>query len=369
MTHSRLLDSLRERIVAALPCPLTEVGASALEAYLDLPTIENWCPKNIYLGELSSVFDVGLPLSFLVGNTTADKHRLKIGETLSQGTPIPASLLSEVHAGALLCNWGANVRFVPRQASPTPDIEASWDDGIILDVEVARGDMRQLHAAVQSGVQAFVSALRPGDVAWNVVGYIADASQSGDLTAMFEAATILRPDQCVEEAGRWCVRAVPLARRDDVVGAHTKELFAPSWWPSSEPNYFASSTLIGATGNPVVQLRSLVPLASYMNPLLRKASSGQGRTGSTYLIALDVSELPHAHERIVDDLSGYFKIWSHVSGVLLFEPRFWIGADRKEWVVSIHRNFSASVSLPVQLAAIAGRGRKSIGVALTQSQE
>ena len=158
---------------------------------------------------------------------------------------------------------------------------------------------------------------------------------------------------------------MPLSLREDVVGAHTVELFGPTWWPNNEPNYFSTGTLIGSAENPVVQLRSLVPLASYMNPVLRKANSGQGRRGAPYLIAFDVSDLPRAHERIVDDLRGYFEIWRHVSAVLLFEPRFWTGFERKEWVVSMHRNSGAAISLPEHLAAVAGE-RRSIDFMLTQ---
>lgn len=92
------------------------------------------------------------------------------------------------------------------------------------------------------------------------------------------------------------MKAVALEQRDEVVGTHSLELFAPDWWPSDEPSYFATGTLLGATGNPIVLIRSLVPLASYMNPILRKATSGQRRLGNPYLIAVDVSELPRAHE-------------------------------------------------------------------------
>jgi hypothetical protein len=261
------------------------------------------------------------------------------------------------------------VTFVPRQTNPTSDIEANWGNGVVLDVEVARGETRQLHMAVQIGVEAFVGALQPGDVEWNVVGFIADASKSESVEALFEAATILRPDESAEDVSGWYVRAVPLGRRDEVVGAHSVEMFGPSWWPSDEPTYFSTSTLIGASGNPVVLLRSLVPLASYMNPILRKASSGQQRPGNPYLIALDVSDLPRAHERIVEDLRGYFTIWNHVSGVLLFEPRFYIGAERKEWVIFIHSNPSATIPLPTNLTELADRGRLPVGFMLTQSGE
>jgi len=359
------LEHLRNRILEAIPRPLTEVGSRALESFLDLPHVESWNPDNMYLCELSNVFDVGLPFSFLRENSTARAHKWEFGAAISRGERAPSSLSSEVHAGALLSYWGAAVSFVPRQDTPTPDIEATWGDGVMVDVEVARGETRQLHMAVQNGISAFVGALQPRDVAWNVTAFMADASNSEDLSAMFEAATILQPEQSAEAYGKWYVRAVPLGLRADVVGAHTIELFGPTWWPNNEPNYFSTSTLIGSTGNPVVQLRSLIPLASYMNPVLRKANSGQGRPGSPYLIALDVSELPRAHERIVDDLRGYFEIWSHVSAVLFFEPRFYAGFERKEWVVSIHRNPGAAISLPEHLAAV-GPERRSIDFTLTQ---
>jgi hypothetical protein len=359
------LDHLRSRILKAIPRSLTEVGSRALESFLDLPYVESWNPDNMYLCELSTVFDVGLPFSFLRENSTAIAHMQRFGAAISRGDKAPSSLSSEVHAGALLRNWGAAVSFVPRQDTPTPDIEATWGDGIIVDVEVAHGETRQLHMSVQSGLSAFMGALQPRDVAWNVTAFIADASNSEDLAAMFEAAIVLQPEQSAEAHDKWYVRAVPLSLRDDVVGAHTVELFGPTWWPNNEPNYFSISTLIGSTGNPVVQLRSLVPLASYMNPILRKASSGQGRPGNPYLIALDVSDLPRAHERIVVDLRGYFEIWRHVSAVLLFEPRFYIGFERKEWVVSIHRNPGADISLPEYLAAV-GIERRPIDFTLTE---
>lgn len=359
------LDDLRNRILAAIPRPLTDVGNSALESFLGLPHVGRWNPNNMYLRELSTVFDVGLPFSFLQGNITADKHKSQVGTAIGRGEKAPSSLVSEVHAGALLSNWGATVTFVPRRHTPTPDIEASWRDGITVDVEVARGQIRQLHMAVQEGVSAFTGALQPCDVTWNVTAFMADASNSKDLAAMFDAAITLQPNQSAEDYGRWYVCAVPLGQREDVVGANTTELFGPTWWPKNEPDYLSSSTLIGTAGNTVVQLCSLIPLTSYMNPVLRKASSGQGRSGNPYLIALDVSELPRAHERIVDDLHGYFEIWNHVSAVLLFQPRFYTGFERKEWVVSIHRNPYATVPLPGHLAAVV-QERCSIDFTLTQ---
>ncbi|MBX9636569.1 MAG: hypothetical protein K2Q45_03350 [Nitrosomonas sp.] len=362
------LGHLRNRILTAIPQPLTNIGNKALESFLELPNVEKWNPNNMYLLELSRVFDIGLPFSFLQGNATAATHRSKVGLAISRDEEASSSLISEIHAGALLSNWGATVSFVPRRHTPTPDIEASWGGGAVVDVEVARGETRQLHKAVSNGVSTFTGALQPHDITWNVTAFMADASNSTDLNAMFEAATTLQSEQSAEHHGKWYVRTLPLSQREDVVGVHTIELFCPAWWPKNEPNYLSTSTVIGSMGNPVVQLRSLIPMTSYMNPLLRKADSGQGRPGNPYLIALDVSELPCAHERIVNDLRGYFEIWNHVSAILLFQPMFYTGFERKEWIVSIHRNPGATIPLPKNFAAV-DQGRYSIDFTLTRKAE
>jgi hypothetical protein len=369
MSRDLAIKTIRERLLEAISGQLTERGAMALEAFLELPGVDVWSPQSVHLGQVSTAFDIGLPFSFLRNNRTAEAHKVQWGSAVGRGERCDPSLSSEVHAGALLSGWGADVAFIPRGSSPTPDIAASWSSGEVVDVEVARGETKQLHAAVQGGVAAFVGALRPGDVEWHIVGFIADASAPAELAAMFESAVKLRPGDFAEEATRWCVRAVPLDGREDVVGAESVELFSPSWWPANQPTYFSTSTLIGSGGNPVVLLRSLIPRASYTNPILRKANSGQRREGNPYLIAVDVSELPRAHEQLVADLHGYFSIWEHVSGVLLFEPRFYVGAGRKEWVVSIHRNAAAAIALPASLSELADRGRFSVKVQLSIGDE
>lgn len=344
-------EKLRSRILEAIPCALTVAGRNAIDAFLDLPHVNDWNPKDMYLGNLSKVFDVGLPFSFLKDNITAQAHRREIGRAVGTGKNPSSSLMSEVHAGAVLRNLGAAVSFVPRRNTPTPDIEALWDDGAIVDVEVVRGDTREWHRKVQNGVSNFIAALQAGDVEWHIVAFIADASIPQDLDAMFDAATRLQPEQCAGEPHRWFVSAVPLSMRDHVVGSQAME-YKPDWWPSSEPSFNSTSALIGAKGDPVVLLRSLIPAASYRNPVQRKAESGQARQGNPYVIALDVTQLPRAHDRIGADLKGYFEIWSHVSAVLLFEPRFFTGYGHKQWMISIHRNPFATIALPEHFHAV-----------------
>jgi hypothetical protein len=228
--------------------------------------------------------------------------------------------------------------------------------------------VRQVHKDVQSGLDAFVGALQPWDLPWSVIGFIADASNSGDLTNMLEAAIALVPGQSAETAGKWCVRAVAVERSEEVVGGNSEELFRPEWWPTGEPNYSSVNRLLAPPGN-VVLVRSLVPHVSYINPIRSKADGGQRQLGKPYLIALDVRDLRRAHERIVPELGGYLEIWDHVSAVLLFEPRFWTGVDSKRWVVSMHRNSAATIALPSDLAALSDRGEFPIDFILTRRAE
>lgn len=346
------INELRAQILKAVPGALTEDGYNALEAFLDLPNVDRWIPRNLYLLELSSLFDTGFIFSFLKENTTAEAHKQEFGAAIGRGEYPSPSLASEVHAAALLRSLEATVRFVPRQRGRTPDIEATWGDGIIVDVEVVRGDTRQLHRDVRSGLRGFGGALQAGDVEWNVAAFIVDASNHQDLTAMFEAATKLQNEQSAEDPHKWFVRTIPLDFTDSVGGSEGVAAFGPAWWPSNEPSFGFNSTLGGVAGSPVVILRSLVPPACYMTSVQRKANSGQWREGNPYVIAFDVSQLPRAHERIIDSFPGYFEIWNHVSAVLLFESRFYTGVEGKGWKVSLHRNPYADILLPDHFSAL-----------------
>jgi len=353
MTIKHTKIPLRERIISVINSPLSKIGNEALDAFVNLPGVENWYPENIYGLEISKAFDIGLPFALLADNDSVEDHRKIVGSSIERGEEVPNSLMSEVHVGSILSNWGAKTEFIPRQAHPTSDIQAIWTNETKVNVEVVRGDIRHLHKAVKKGLESFCGALQPGDMSWNFIGFFADASNSNDLSAMFESAIKLVPGESFDEPGKWHIRAVAIEDRDVVVGGNNVELFAPEWWPTGEPAYFATGSLIGSSGNPVVLFRSLIPLASYRNPILRKATSGQCQPGNSYLIALDVSELPRAHERIVEELTKDFEVWTHVSAVLLFEPRFYFGTLNKEYIISLHRNPYAAITIPPELIHLA----------------
>jgi len=367
MTVSDNTDSLRQRIEKKITEPLSQTGQMAFEAFVSLPNIAAWSPERLLLYEMSTVFDVGLPFALLRDNKTVTAHKQAIVKRLVNKQEIQCSRWSEVLAGALLASWSGHVSFLRETDTPTPDLEASWPDGPIVSVEVTRSEARRTQLAVSDAIGRLVGAIQAGDFNWHLVYFFADASDADDLNAVFEAVIDLDVGQMRQSEGRWTIQAIPISRRPDVVGGRVAELFAPPWWPSHKAEYVSTST-VSSSDWPVIHVRSLFPDSSYINPVMRKADSGQRRPNRPYLIALDADQLPDAHEKIKEDLEGYFSIWPHVSGVLVFDTAFITGIRRKSWRVSLHTNEHAEVPLPSQLTSLADSSRRSIDFEMAHKQ-
>ncbi len=55
-----------------------------------------------------------------------------------------------------------------------------------------------------------------------------------------------------------------------------KQQVEPDWWPKDQPSSNSNSVLVGGTvGAGSIHIQSLIPKASYMNPIKRKADGGQ----------------------------------------------------------------------------------------------
>ncbi|MDD5229191.1 MAG: hypothetical protein PHD53_10320, partial [Methylococcales bacterium] len=224
-------NKMRSEILSTLWQPLTEIGKNALESFIALPQIENWKPERWLLGELSQVFDVGLPFALLKDNESLTEHKNCIGNAIGQNQQIPISDFSELQVAAILSNWNANVKFLPRSNfKRMPDIEAFWNNDCITDVEITRAKIRQPHQAIQDNLKIFSEAVRADDFNWNIICFMADASNSEELNLVFDVFTKLQLGQNAEHFGRWYVQTVPIEQSDDVVGANVIELFAPTWW-------------------------------------------------------------------------------------------------------------------------------------------
>jgi len=360
MTGAANTNSLRQVIQRNINTPLSRVGQRAFEAFLALPNVEAWNPEKFRVFEVSTVFDVGLPFALLGDNDTVAVHKKDIVNRLLDNDEIACSRWSEILAGALFSNWNGGVSFLRERDRPTSDIEVRWGDGPILSVEVTRADTQRTNKAVEVAIGHFAGAIQAGDFNWHLICFFADASNSDDMNAVFEAAMNMKAGESTQVDGRWAIRAVPMNRGADVVGGNTVELFAPVWWPAHQPVYFSTSSQQSPADCPVVYIRSLYPETSYKNAVMRKADSGQRRKDSPYLIALDASQLPGAHDRIKDDLDGYFPNWNHVSAVMVFDTVFLTGIRQKSWRVSLYRNPDATMLLPNELLDLTGNNRQAI---------
>ncbi|MTV39511.1 hypothetical protein [Duganella radicis] len=309
----------------------TDLAKECIEAFFDLEGAKSWRPDKVALGEVAKVIDLGLVISILKQTNLQKDYQDQINESLKTKEDIPRDLWSELLVATLMKHMEASVQFVPRGASKTADLSCNWDGQPCFDVEVTRGKMKAWHQAVQQGLNDFVDALAPGDVDWHIACFVSDASDKEILTKCFAAAARLKPGERAEQEGLWSVTAIPLADRDSIVGGQSSGLYAPTWWPQQEAGFFINGSLLNGKGNPVVALRSLVPLTSYMNPIKRKAEHGQHTGGRPYVIALDASELPRATTRLPADIELDFPIWTHVSGVLIFSPLFYITSRTKEF--------------------------------------
>lgn len=345
--HLQISERLRDRGGTAL-------GQACIDAFFKLDGAEHWAPEKVLLGEVSYVIDIGLLVHLIGVGSIPKDYLVQLNEAVAAGKRLPHTLWSELLVAALLTNYGAAVKFVPREEYKTSDLSVSWDGLTDVDVEVTRAESKALHDSVRIGVEDFVQALSPGDVDWHVVCFVADASNPEILSAAFDAAVNLRPGQDANEEGIWYVKAIPLSERDVVVGGRCSELLGPEWWPAREPTFFSNSTLLNGKGNPVVALRSLVPETSYLNPIRRKAEHGQHTSGRPFLIALNASELPGANKRLKDEIEQNLSLWDHVSGVLIFSPWFYVTSKTKAYKFRVITNPHANHPLPESIRNLSG---------------
>jgi hypothetical protein len=86
--------------------------------------------------------------------------------------------------------------------------------------------------------------------------------------------------------------------------------------------------------------------------------------GRSHLIAVDVHDASSQQDEIGAILRAGFQSAPQLSGVLLFEPRFWIGIEQKEWVHFAHRNPNAKVPIASEALGIADGNRHALRIPL-----
>ncbi len=119
---------------------LSQFGSNSVDAFFKLPGMDSWNPRDYYLGTLSRIFDVGLPISLMGDISTADKHIGKIVQPILRFEKLPQPEWSEVQAAALLRYFGFEAEFVKKitkqKGKRTPDIRFSFESRLKVDVEV-----------------------------------------------------------------------------------------------------------------------------------------------------------------------------------------------------------------------------------------
>jgi hypothetical protein len=86
--------------------------------------------------------------------------------------------------------------------------------------------------------------------------------------------------------------------------------------------------------------------------------------GRSHLIMVDVQDTSAQQDEIGAILRAGFASAPQLSGVVLFEPRFWIGIEQKEWVHCAYRNPHAAVPVASGMLGIADGNRYALRIPL-----
>jgi hypothetical protein len=141
------ISLLRRRIQEALPRTLSPQGESAVEGFLSLPGASAWRPDRLGLRELSFIFDIGLPFALIGDKPVAKTLGLHAGDAVRDGRLPESTLWSAVHAVALLCHWGLDVRLVSTAMAPL-QFEVQMPGGAPFTLDVRRAVLEPASAGL-----------------------------------------------------------------------------------------------------------------------------------------------------------------------------------------------------------------------------
>jgi hypothetical protein len=107
------------------------------------------------------------------------------------------------------------------------------------------------------------------------------------------------------------------------------------------------------------------PLNVVVVPAARAAECAMGLEAQRpMLTAIDARGSHGAHQQIAQACAATFAHATHVAGVLVFEPRFWVGIAQKEWIHLAQLNPAAAVAVPAAMLGRADSGRQALRLAL-----
>lgn len=338
-------------------------GENLPQAILEVAAFEfalknkTWRPTQPYLGGFAPVLMVGRLIHLLDGTPNADVLIAKVVESIVTAGGYEPDTLSELHVGALLKKLGGEVAFVSRSSVRTPDLTARWG-GQLLDVEVTRGEWRQVHEAHMVSLRELADSIGRSETASHAV-FIAVLLDDDLIKTLTDTVATTGQGERIESAGQWCVVGGAAQDGDKFVDPSYLDFLAPDWWGESRPSIDNVTRGLGATSNSTVHIRTRFPLAHFVNSIRNKAERLQ-RTGEhPFVIALDTLDMPAVESRLPKELDGFLELWPDVSAIMLVRPVF-PSFDGQHWRTWLIANPNAAKSLPPSFVRMFGSNEKIV---------
>jgi hypothetical protein len=306
----------------------------SINAISDLPGLENWTPSAKFCHEL---LPVGLPLGLLSESSGCELLKRRIATTLlKEAKPAPGDF-AEISGAALCVALGATkIHQVRTSTIQTPDFIISWPSqagSLDTDLEITSAAMKVSHIERNQTANRIAHQLHCADRMHDIVLHYIDPPTEADLSQIMKAASKIKPEEVIQDPGKWIIRAAVPDRAPSVLLVAGIDDNSPDWWPRKQITGFVVNQVLAGPGAkiapPQTRVHYCVPFTAYINPVQKKADYPQGGDSRPFIIAIDITDLPGAYQQFRKLLIDYFPLWSRVSAILTFSQ--WTHPSRIGW--------------------------------------
>lgn len=355
--YCRTLYSALHPFINQTPHPNLRGAVDSLAA---LSGAAGWRPPR---DEYPCVHDVicwGFPIAYSELRGRIPQLCRRLGEKLVGAGRPDASDLSESRAAALLVEMGMRcVSEVPRITSrKTPDYSASTQESTLVDVEVTGAAAKDEYIKAQERATALLDGFTGIELTHDLTFTFGECPTDQQIAELTWLGLSLAPGQEREVRSSWRISATK-ENRDPLnvwVPADSGDRL-PEWWRDADYPLTKCVQHCGGTAYPFrVCVTIAIQLLRYDNPVRAKADKMQGSEERPFIVMVDVAHLPAAFERLPKDLTRCLPKWSHVSGVVLFELKYYGNAIGWEWMLV--KNERAIRPLPPSISAKSPSGQR-----------
>jgi len=318
-------EKLWHEVAPAFLATTNSTIENSIRAVGELPGIDTWNHGVKQPGDALRIVRWGLPLHMIRSEQSFNDLRTRISrEICARGTPTGADL-SECEAAGLLVLLGARVEYLEQSGEGrVPDLISYWADGEQVEIEVTRAEEKYDQRTRRNTVIPLGEALEELNLHYDLFVHILDTISPEERKDIVAAAAMLSAGAIAEQPQRWHIRAESVPDRDPGTAFVAGQNHQPPEWFGRE---FAvpfsvrgkAATLDQTRPNPRVHIYWGLSITGYMNPLEKKASRFQGSGTRPFIVAIDAASIPGARQFYEKKLGGWFSLWEHVSGVLVFE--------------------------------------------------